>query len=156
MQNVVLTFQQIQSDIINSRKSNIIRTAEINLNRKLSEEESNKIIENPALMQDMLKSKLLSGAHQSLQNTIYDLEERHKDLLMLEHNVKEIQRMFVDLALLVSLQGEMIDNIEINVKNAKESVIHAEADLIMSKNNLSSARKVIKNYFINNFFLLEF
>ena len=53
----------------------------------------------------------------------------------------------MDLALLVSLQGDMIDNIEANVRSAKESVLHAEDDLILSKNNLSGARKVFYNVF---------
>lgn len=131
---------------MSSKKESILRTAKINLNRDLTEEESQQIIENPALMQEMMKSKLLSGAHQNLKNALYDIEERHKDLLNLERNVNEIHRMFVDLALLVSLQGDMIDNIEANVRNAKESVLHAEDDLILSKNNLAGARKVL--YFI--------
>ena len=107
-------------------------------------------------MQDMLKSRLLSSSHSSMQNSLNDMEERHKDLLNLERNVKEIHKMFIDLALLVSLQGEMIDNIEANVKTAKESVVFAEEHLVISKNNLSSARKVMKNNFVFNFFKFNF
>lgn len=136
-----------------AKKSNIIRTAEINLSRKLTEEEAGNVVENPQLIQDMMKSKLLSGAHQNVKNALFDIEERHKDLQKLERNVKEIHRMFIDLSLLVNMQGEMIDNIEVNVKSAKAAVFHAEEDLIVSKDNLSSARKVyiFVNFF--NFFL---
>ena len=140
---------------MNSKRENILRSAKINLNRDLTEEESQQIIENPALMQEMMKSKLLSGAHQNLQNALYDIEERHKDLLNLERNVNEIHRMFVDLALLVSLQGDIIDNIEVNVRSAKESVIHAEGDLILSKDNLAGARKV-KKVFLSLYFFTYF
>lgn len=143
LQEKILAFQEIQNSIMSAKKENILRAAKINLNRDLTDEESQQIIENPALMQEMMKSKLLSGAHQGLKNALYDIEERHKDLLNLERNVNEIHRMFVDLALLVSLQGDIIDNIEVNVRNAKESVLHAEDDLILSKNNLAGARKVI-------------
>jgi len=136
-----------------SKKENIIRSAKINLNRDLTEEESKQIIENPNLLQEMLKSKLLSGAHQNLKNALYDIEERHKDLLNLERNVNDIHRIFIDLALLVSLQGEIIDNIESNVKSAKEAVFQAEDDLILSKKNLSGARKV---FHYNNFLKLKF
>lgn len=158
LQDKILAFQEIQNNIMISKKENIIRAAKINLNRDLTEEESRQIIENPNLMQEMLKSKLLSGAHQNLKNALYDIEERHKDLLNLERNVNEIHRMFVDLALLVSLQGEIIDNIESNVKSAKEAVFQAEDDLMLSKKNLSGARKVfhffiyiIIFYFLKNF-----
>ena len=127
---------------MDAKKSTIIRTAEINLNRKLTDDEANSVVENPQLIQDMMKSRLLSGAHQGVKNALFDMEERHKDLQKLERNVKEIHRMFLDLSLLVNMQGEMIDNIEVNVKSAKAAVFHAEEDLILSKDNLSSARKV--------------
>ena len=79
----------------------------------------------------------------------------HKDLQKMERNVKEIHRMFIDLSLLVNMQGEMIDNIEANVKCAKAAVIHAEEDLIKTKGNLSGARKVYFIIFFIYFFNLE-
>jgi len=142
LQNKVLAFQEIQNSIMVSKKESIIRTAKINLNRDLTEEESNKIIENPNLIQEMIKSKLVYGAHQNLKNSLNDIEERHNDILNLERNVIEIHRMFTDLALLVNLQGEIIDNIESNIKHTKECVFQAEDELILSKRNLSGARKV--------------
>jgi len=46
------------------------------------------------------------------------------------------------LAILVAAQGEMINNIESNIHSAKEYVFKAEKDLVKSKENLASARKV--------------
>lgn len=46
------------------------------------------------------------------------------------------------MAALVQLQGEIIDNIETNVKSAKNHVQKAEVDIKKSKENLISARKV--------------
>jgi hypothetical protein len=48
----------------------------------------------------------------------------------------------MDLAALVKLQGEIIDNIEANIRSAKNAVIEAEKDIITSKKNMISARKV--------------
>lgn len=47
------------------------------------------------------------------------------------------------MASLVSMQGELIDNIELNVKTAKGHVLKAEIDIKKSKDNIVSARKVI-------------
>lgn len=58
--------------------------------------------------------------------------------------------MFADLALLVAAQGEMINNIESNIHSAKEYVFQAEKNLIKSKDNLASARKVKEIYFNKN------
>jgi len=44
----------------------------------------------------------------------------------------------------------MIDNIASNISTAKEYVFKAEKDLVKSKNNLASARKV--EYIFNLFF----
>lgn len=51
--------------------------------------------------------------------------------------------MFIELAAMVELQGELIDNIELNVRTAKENVLAAEEDIIKSKKNMQSARKVL-------------
>ena len=52
----------------------------------------------------------------------------------------------MDLSALVKLQGEIIDNIESNIKTAKNAVFCAEEDIIKSKKNMISARKVIFSY----------
>ena len=46
------------------------------------------------------------------------------------------------MAALVQLQGEIIDNIELNIKSAKGHVFKAEKDIIQAKKNLISVRKV--------------
>jgi len=68
-----------------------------------------------------------------------------------------IRQLFADLAILVAAQGEMINNIESNIHTAKEYVFKAEKDLVKSKDNLASARKVnIIFYFKNKNFLFLF
>jgi t-SNARE complex subunit (syntaxin) len=52
----------------------------------------------------------------------------------------------MEMAALVSLQGEIIDNIESNVKSAKGHVFRAEVDIEKSKKNLQSARKVYNEF----------
>lgn len=49
----------------------------------------------------------------------------------------------MEMAVLVQHQGEIIDNIEVNVKQAKAHVIDAEKNLIEAKKNMISARKVL-------------
>lgn len=51
-------------------------------------------------------------------------------------------RLFNDLAILVQQQGEMIDNIEVNIRTAKDYVEKGEKNLVEAKKNLDSARKV--------------
>ena len=54
-----------------------------------------------------------------------------------------MHKLFIEMAALVTLQGEIIDNIEQNVKCAKSHVFKAEIDIKKSKDNIVSARKVL-------------
>ena len=51
--------------------------------------------------------------------------------------------MFVDMAMLVHHQGEMIDNIEININAANNYVEKANIQLNKAKKSHMAARKVI-------------
>ena len=50
--------------------------------------------------------------------------------------------MFVDLALLVNQQGEMLDNIEISLNDSKNYVETGEQELIKAQQLHKAARKV--------------
>lgn len=50
--------------------------------------------------------------------------------------------MFVDLALLVNQQGEMLDNIEISLNDSKNYVETGEKELIKAQELHKAARKV--------------
>jgi t-SNARE complex subunit (syntaxin) len=52
-----------------------------------------------------------------------------------------MHRLFLDLAILVQQQGEVIDNIEKNIEEAKYSVAKAEVDLVKAKEYQQAARK---------------
>ena len=69
------------------------------------------------------------------------LEERHRDIKKLEKSILQVHNMIIELSKLVSLQGEMIDNIEVNIQKAKDYVLKGEKNVVKSKKNLESARK---------------
>lgn len=49
--------------------------------------------------------------------------------------------MFVDMAMLVHQQGEMLDNIELNINDAKNYVEKGEKQLQKAKSSHQAARK---------------
>jgi hypothetical protein len=49
---------------------------------------------------------------------------------------------------LVKLQGEIIDNIEQNIRTAKDYVMDAEKNIIKSKENMQAARKVNIRFYL--------
>ncbi|NWH83248.1 STX19 protein, partial [Piaya cayana] len=49
-----------------------------------------------------------------------EIEQRHKELVNLENQVKDLKEFFIQISVLVEEQGNMINNIEINMNNTQE------------------------------------
>ena len=130
-----------QNKVSDYLKQSIIRDAEILMNKSLTEKEQENVLENPEIVQDLMKSKLEGQAHSSLTDAVNDLSDRHNAIIKLEKSINDVFQLFVDLQELVRCQGEIIDNIEMNISTAKNSTLNAELDLVDSLDNLKSARK---------------
>ena len=124
--NVCIRFSKQESDIKNIIQTKLVRAAEIAVNQELTEEQRKEVIENPQMIQQMYENKLTGAAHIKLQNAVRDLEERHRDIKKLEKSILQIHNMVQELNALVKYQGEIIDNVEINIKSAKNYVFKAE------------------------------
>ena len=128
-QNTCMRFQREESDIKKIIETKLVRAAEIAVNDELTEEQKKQVIENPQMIQQMYENKLTGAAHIKLQNAVRDLEERHKDIQKLEKSILQVHNMIQELNALVKYQGEIIDNVEINIKKAKNYVFKAEKTL---------------------------
>jgi len=62
--------------------------------------------------------------HQQAKNALAYIEARHKDIARLEASILELHQLFVDMAVLVDAQGELLNQIEFNVS---QSVAYTEA-----------------------------
>ncbi|XP_039734182.1 syntaxin-19 [Pteropus medius] len=51
-----------------------------------------------------------------------EIEQRHKELVNLENQIKDLRELFIQISLLVEEQGESINNIEMIVNGTKEYV----------------------------------
>ncbi|KHJ49463.1 SNARE domain protein [Trichuris suis] len=79
---------------------------------------------------------------QQAKQTLADIEARHNDIMKLESSIRELHDMFMDMAMLVESQGEMIDRIEYNVEHAKDYVDRAVSDTKKAVQYQSKARRV--------------
>ena len=76
------------------------------------------------------------------RQTLADIEARHEDIMKLERSIKELYDMFMDMAMLVESQGEMIDRIEFNVESARSNVDTAVSDTKKAAAYAAAARRV--------------
>ena len=140
-QNVMIQFQSLESELKSINENMIIRSAEIASGKKLTDEEKKEIVMNPEMAQKMIQDKLSGQAHTKLQNAVRDLEERHAEIRKLETSIMEVHKLIEELAGLVNLQGEMIDDICENIAVSKSNVTDAEDNIFKAKENMKKARK---------------
>ncbi|MEQ2189844.1 Syntaxin-1B, partial [Goodea atripinnis] len=78
---------------------------------------------------------------QMTKQALNEIETRHTEIIKLENSIRELHDMFVDMAMLVESQGEMIDRIEYNVEHSVDYVERAVSDTKKAVKYQSQARK---------------
>lgn len=86
---------------------------------------------------EIFKGKRLDEAEKALS----DIRERHEDILRLERSLKELHDMFVDMSILVSEQGDMIDRIEYSVAKSADYVESARKKVKRAEELQAAARQ---------------
>ncbi|XP_036434182.1 syntaxin-2 isoform X2 [Colossoma macropomum] len=122
--DVMTQYNETQVSFRERSKSRIQRQLEIT-GRLTTNEELEDMLEsgNPSIF----TSDIISDS-QITRQALNEIESRHKDIMRLESSIKELHEMFMDMAMLVETQGEMVDNIEKNVSNAVEYVAKANEE----------------------------
>jgi len=115
---------------LNDRTRRQLRTAKVpepEIERVVASGQAQEVLE--ALMSDEVK------------DVIDQIHQRHSAILQLESSIQDIQQMFVDLAHMVDLQQESINNIESHVLSAKDYVHKGETHLNSASTYQDKARK---------------
>ncbi|KAK3566051.1 hypothetical protein QTP86_025033 [Hemibagrus guttatus] len=134
---VMTEYNDTQVSFRERSKGRIQRQLEIT-GRRTTNEELEDMLEsgNPSIF----TSDIILDS-QITRQALNEIESRHKDIIRLESSIKELHEMFMDMAMLVETQGEMIDNIENNVRNAVEYVGKANEEVKKAVRYQKSARR---------------
>lgn len=119
---VMTEYNATQSDYRERCKGRIQRQLEIT-GRNTTNEELETMLEsnNPSIF----TSGIIMECNISEQ-AMNEIETRHNEIIKLENSIRELHDMFMDMAMLVESQGELINNIEKNVCSAQEYVEKAK------------------------------
>merc|ERR1711936_597858 len=134
---VMTEYNRTQTDYRERCKARIQRQLEITgkttTNEQLEEmlESGNSAVFTQGIMMDTAQAK----------QTLADIEARHNDIIKLETSIRELHDMFMDMAMLVGSQGEMIDRIEYHVEHAVDYVQTATQDTKKALKYQSKARR---------------
>ncbi|XP_054712083.1 syntaxin-like [Uloborus diversus] len=137
--DVMSDYNNIQTEYRQRCKDRIKRQLEITGNVR-TDAEIEEMLEsgNPAVFTQGIVTET-----QKAKQTLADIEARHADIMKLEKSIRELHDMFLDMAVLVESQGELIDRIEYNVQNAVDYVDTAKIDINRAVRFQNKARKKI-------------
>lgn len=99
-------------------KTFIVRQLEVAGN-EVSEEEVNDMLHHGKW--EVFNESLLTETSMT-KAQLSEIEQRHKELVNLENQVKDLRDLFIQISLLVEEQGESINNIEVMVNSTKDYV----------------------------------
>ncbi|XP_050305150.1 syntaxin-1A isoform X1 [Anthonomus grandis grandis] len=139
---VMTEYNRTQTDYRERCKARIMRQLEIT-GRTTTNEELEEMLEqdNSAVFTQGIIMET-----QQAKQTLADIEARHADIIKLENSIRELHDMFMDMAMLVENQGEMIDRIEFHVEHAVDYVQTATQDTKKALKYQSRARREILIY----------
>jgi syntaxin 1A len=135
--DVMASYNSVQIEHRDQCKKRIQRQLEIT-GKPTSDEEIERMLES-GNMQIFSESYL--NETKMAKQTLADINARHKDILKLEKSILELHDMFMDMAMLVESQGEMIDNIEKNITSTVDFVESAKVDTKKAVENKRAAMK---------------
>lgn len=115
---VMKGYHEAQISFREKCKAKIQRQLEI-VNKSTTGKELEEMLERDNLV--IFISDLTSDSQISSQ-ALTEIELRHQEILCLESSIKDLHEIFVDTAMMLELQGELINNIERNVTTAAEYV----------------------------------
>lgn len=105
---------------------------------------------NPDVTERQVDRAIESGApletvmdvdNSAMRHQIEDLRARNQDIQKLSKSIVELHQMFTDMSILVEGQQELINDIEYNVKQVKQSAKKGAEELVEARRHQKSARK---------------
>ncbi|TNM99243.1 hypothetical protein fugu_013807 [Takifugu bimaculatus] len=133
---VMTKYNEAQVDFRERSKGRIQRQLEIT-GKATTDEELEEMLEsgNAAVFTAGIVDSGIS------KQALSEIESRHKDIVRLESSIKELHDMFVDIAMLVESQGDIVNNIEQNVSKSVDHITVAKEQTKKAVRYQTKARK---------------
>lgn len=128
--DVMKEYQNAQTKYKTDIKKKVKRQVQI-VKQDATSEEIDAVFKSGGGAGDVLKSAILTGeAADSIRNAYMNVADKYQDVLTLEASVAELHQMFLDFALLTEKQGELLDQIEHQVKEASDYIDQGNTEMV--------------------------
>ncbi|XP_010528744.1 PREDICTED: syntaxin-132 [Tarenaya hassleriana] len=133
-------FQILRENIQQEYREVVERRVFTVTGQRADEETIDQLIETGDSEQIFQKAIQEQGRGQ-IMDTLAEIQERHDAVKDLEKKLLDLQQIFLDMAVLVDAQGELLDNIESQVSNAVDHVQSGNTALQRAKSLQKNSRK---------------
>jgi len=134
--DLMAEYQEVQTTFRNKYRERVERQYKI-VKPNATQEEIDEVLESGNSGQIFAQKILDTEKHAQAKDALAYIENKHRDILKLEQSIKELHQLFLEVAILVEAQGELIDQIEYNVS---QSVAYTKKAV----QELQSAKKIQK------------
>jgi syntaxin 1B/2/3 len=140
------TYNQVQGACKQKYEDTLVRQVKVAAGDQITEEEAVALVKEGGIQEENLfKHNLMNiKKHTLTGHTVTTIEAETKetlqDLKRLEQSMDELQEMFQDLHALIMMQGDLLDNIEINVEKSIDYMEQGIENLKKAKKYSSKAR----------------
>lgn len=131
-------YQEVQTKYKNKFRERVERQYKI-VKPTATQEEIDEALESGNTQ--IFANQILDQRHAAAKDALAYIENRHRDILKLEQSIKELHQLFVDMAILVEAQGELIDQIEHNVNQSVAYVKKARDNIRVANKYQRKSRK---------------
>jgi len=114
---VAQEYQEVQTTYKNKYKEKVERQYKI-AKPDATPEEIDEALESGDSSKIFANQILDTHLHAQAKSALAYIEARHQDIKRLEASIQELHQLFVDMAILVDVQGEMLNQIEYNVSKS--------------------------------------
>ncbi|ERM93607.1 syntaxin-132 [Amborella trichopoda] len=134
-------FQTLRQNIHEEYREVVERRVFTVTGTRADEETIDHLIETGNSEQIFQKAIQEHGGRGQIMDTLAEIQERHDAVRDLEKKLLDLHQVFLDMAVLVEAQGEMLDNIETQVTNAVDHVQSGTVALQKAKRLQRNSRK---------------
>eukprot|EP01039_Chlorochromonas_danica_P005753 gene5753-6337_t len=130
--DVMKDYQNAQTKYKTDIKKKVKRQVQI-VKPDATTEEIDAVFKSGGGAGEVFKTAILTGeAADSIRNAFENARDKYQDVLTLEASVAELHQMFLDFALLVEKQGELLDQIEHQVMDAGEFIDQGNQEMVQA------------------------
>jgi len=137
--DLMQTYQTLQNDFQAKLKEKAVEQYK-QVKPEASEEEINEVLSSGDTQLYSEALSLQTEERQATRNLTY-FQQRLQDLKRVEKSITELNQLYQDLELIVTTQGDMIDQVEFFVINSEHNTNVAVENLRKAEQNKKSSRK---------------